>query len=226
VKLARTAATFEWGWSAGELERLVAAAGWTWREPSEGTVNWGFDAGVGAFVFHGEVTAVYQNLVSHEDAGVLARRDGFHRAVGELAEALGPPPIRVPGPDPSAGWRVSAGVLDVVDRPGALDLWLRPGPRETPSLGKSTQIKPSNWADFTEAVAVAAACLPVDDVIRIGAAVTLTQEADQLRVALGGATTSIDWPTAGVAYAAMAADVTAWLRGEAGAPEPCEIRVR
>jgi hypothetical protein len=225
VRLARAAATFEWGWSADELERLVEAAGWTWREPSEGTVDWGFDAGVGAFVFRGEVTAIYQNLAEHDDAGVLARRDGFHRAVRELSETLGPPPIRVPGPDPSAGWPVRAGVLDVVDRPGALDLWLRPVARNTPQKSQEKRISPASWEAFADELATAAACLPENGRVSAGPEITIVQSTTALHVTTTAGATSVGWPAPGATYLTMATGLAAWLRDEAGHHDPAEIQI-
>ncbi|WP_433829017.1 DUF6301 family protein [Actinoplanes sp. CA-015351] len=210
--LARAAATFEWGWSADELERLVEAAGWTWREPSEGAVTCDFGSSAGAFVFRGEVTAVYQNLVEHDDADVLARRDAFHAAVTEMTTALGAPRSRVPGADPSVGWHLTAGVLDVVDRPGSLDVWLRPAPRRA----APRQISPLRNPITSAALAAAAASLPVDTVMRIGQEITLTQEPDRLTITVAGDRTIIGWPATGKDYAELAAGLVARLPDEAG----------
>ncbi|MEU4623108.1 DUF6301 family protein [Actinoplanes sp. NPDC023801] len=124
-----------WGWTTGELEGLAAVAGWIYRPPLEGTVSCTFDAApgrAGAFLFRDEVTAVYLILSERDGMAVLDRRDEFVAAIDQVAERLGPPASRCPGPDPSVGWRVAAGVLEIVDRPGALDLWLRPAPRRAP----------------------------------------------------------------------------------------------
>ncbi|MBB2941839.1 hypothetical protein FB565_001543 [Actinoplanes lutulentus] len=210
--LARAAATFEWGWSADELERLVEAAGWTWREPSEGAVTCDFGSSAGAFVFRGEVTAVYQSLVEHDDADVLARRDAFYRAVTGMTRVLGPPPTRVPGPDPSVGWHLAAGVLDVVDRPGALDVWLRPEPRRA----ATPQISPLENPITSAALAAAAASLPVNTVMRIGQEIAIAQEPDRLTITVAGDRTVLGWPAAGKDYAEMAAGLVTRLPDQAG----------
>ncbi|WP_433794047.1 DUF6301 family protein [Actinoplanes sp. CA-252034] len=136
--VARTVAAvagIEWAWAADQLEELVTAAGWIYRQPFEGTVSCTFDAApgrAGAFLFGAEVTAVYLNLHESDGLGVPARRDLFVAAVSEISAQLGPPPMRCPGPDPSVGWWVAAGVLEIVDRAAVLDLWLRPAPRRVP----------------------------------------------------------------------------------------------
>ncbi|MEU4560829.1 DUF6301 family protein [Actinoplanes sp. NPDC023936] len=250
-ELARAAATFEWGWSADELERLVDAVGWTWREPSEGAVTCEFgtarsaggdaggeagggagrkaggDAGAGAFVFRGEVTAIYQNLIEHDTADVLDRRDAFCRAVDDIAEVLGPPPTRTPGPDPSAGWPVAAGVLEVVDRPQALDLWLRPEQRRptTPPQKAKSHTNPIDWYGLTTLVATEAACLPAGTTLRVGPSITLTQRPDRLTVTVAGTSTAIDWPATGTTYRSMAAGLVAWLRDETGHSHPDEVLI-
>jgi hypothetical protein len=124
-----------WGWTTGELEGLVTEAGWVYRAPLEGTVSCAFDAApgrAGAFLFRDEVTAVYLVLGRREGIGLLVRRDEFMGAIDQVTESLGPPTGRWPGADPRVCWQVAAGVLEIVDRPGVLDLWLRPNARQAP----------------------------------------------------------------------------------------------
>ncbi|MEU8657121.1 DUF6301 family protein [Actinoplanes philippinensis] len=156
-------AGFEWSWAADQLEELVTAAGWIYRQPSEGTASCAFDAAPGrpgAFLFGAEVTAVYLNLTESGGLGVPGRRDLFVAAIAEVGAQLGPPPIRCPGPDPSVGWRVAAGVLEIVDRPGMLDLWLRPAPRRVPPPAVPPFIGEVGWAALETGLASAAASLP------------------------------------------------------------------
>jgi hypothetical protein len=206
-----------WGWTTDELEGLVSAAGWIYRAPSEGTVSCRFDASpgrAGAFLFRDEVTAVYLVLSERDGAGVLARRDEFVTAVDQVTERLGPPTSRCPGADPSVGWRVAAGLLEIVDRPVALDLWLRPAPRR--AVGEATA--PLEAEANVEELAVAAATLPAGAVVRLtsgGATVAeLRQSEDRLTVHAGGGTEILLWPAAGSAYRRMAVDLVAGIAAD------------
>ncbi|MEV0899298.1 DUF6301 family protein [Actinoplanes sp. NPDC049802] len=218
-------ARIRWAWSADELEKLVTAVGWVWRPPSEGTVSCRFDAdpgSAGAFFLGSEVTALFLSLtVRAEAAGpeaVLARRDGFRAAVDQVAESLGPPSVLSPGPDPSAGWRVSAGVLEIVDRPGVLDLWLRPEPRRVPP---SPIVPATVGAALAPGLAAAAASLPAGTVVFLVDAAGRVRT--ELRQAEGGLTVAVDgdevvlpWPAAGSAYRELASGLAARLGDEAG----------
>jgi hypothetical protein len=210
-------AEFGWSWTTDELEGLVTAAGWIYRAPSEGTVSCRFDASpgrAGAFLFRDEVTAVYLVLSERDGTGVLSRRDEFVTVVDRVAERLGPPTSRCPGADPSVGWRVAAGVLEIVDRPVALDLWLRPAPRR--AAGQAT-VPLEAEADVDE-LATAAAALPAGAVLRLtsgGAAVAeLRQSEDRLTVHAGGRTEILLWPAAGSAYRRMAVDLVAGIAAD------------
>ncbi|GIE76181.1 hypothetical protein Aph02nite_21310 [Actinoplanes philippinensis] len=171
--VARTVAAvagFEWSWAADQLEEFATAAGWIYRPPSEGTVSCAFDAApgrAGAFLFGAEVTAVYLNLSESDGLDVPGRRDLFVAAIAEVGAQLGPPPIRCPGPDPSVGWRVAAGVLEIVDRPGMLDLWLRPAPRRVPSPAVPPFTGEVGWAALGTGLAAAAASLPAGAGVRL-----------------------------------------------------------
>jgi hypothetical protein len=206
-----------WGWTTGGLEGLVTAAGWVYRAPLEGTVSCEFDAApgrAGVFLFRDEVTAVYLVIRQRGDAAVLARRDEFVAAVDQVAELLGPPTSRCPGPDPGAGWRVAAGALEIVDRPGALDLWLRPAPRPAPRPAASHE-KTTSY-ERTEELAAAAASLPAGGVLRLlsgtDPVAELRQADDRLTVHTGdGRTETLPWPAAGSAYRKLAVDLEAWI---------------
>ncbi|MBO3738408.1 DUF6301 family protein [Actinoplanes flavus] len=226
--LARTVAALArtgWGWSADELPDLVTAAGWVWRAPSEGTVSCRFDAdpgNAGAFLFGAEVTALYLSLAERDEAAgpeaVLARRDGFRAAVDEVTELLGPPPARCPGPDPSAGWRVAAGVLEIVDRPGVLDLWLRPVPRRVPP---SPVAPAADGTALPVGLAAAAASLPAGAVVTLldgrgGVWAELRQTDGALTVVAGDDETVLVWPAAGTAYREWAAGLADRWGDEAG----------
>ncbi|MEV4275810.1 hypothetical protein [Actinoplanes xinjiangensis] len=271
--LARTVAAvagMEWAWTADELEGLVAAAGWIYRAPSEGTVNCTFDASpgrAGAFLFGAEVTAVYlslhdkKNLVLHdkkdlvlhhkgdlraegdpsrregEDAGVPARRDRFVAAIAQVALQLGPPRVRCPGPDPSAGWRVAAGVLEVVDRPEALDLWLRPAPRRVPLRRVPPVDGDVDWPALERGLAAAVASLPAGAHVRleargrtnaetdgVGTLVELRQTEDSLTVRAGDETETMRWPAAGEAYRKVAGRLVILLREKIATPADLAYR--
>ncbi|WP_146169026.1 DUF6301 family protein [Actinoplanes italicus] len=208
-----------WGWTVGELEGLVTAAGWVYRAPLEGTVSCEFDAvpgRAGAFLFRDEVTAVYLIIKQRAGTAVLARRDEFVAAIDQVAELLGPPASRCPGPDPSVGWRVAAGALEIVDRPGALDLWLRPAPKPAPrTIGSPERTGAHGSADVhgsTEDLAAAAAILPLGGVLRLldgtEPVAELRQAEDHLTVHTGGGRTEIlQWPAAGGAYRRMIVDL-------------------
>jgi hypothetical protein len=242
--LARTVAAVAgigWAWTADELEGLVTAAGWIYRAPSEGTVSCTFDAApgrAGAFLFGAEVTAVYLNLSEGDDAGLPGRRDGFVAAIAEVGTQLGPPSIRCPGPDPSVGWRVAAGVLEIVDRPGVLDLWLRPAPRRVPHPPVPPVDGAVDWAALEVGLAAAAASLPAGaevrlEIIKDGTAgpredaetvAELRQTEDGLTVRAGDETATIGWPAAGAAYQRIAGRLVALLCEEAGSPADLAYR--
>ncbi|GIE40207.1 hypothetical protein Alo02nite_31050 [Actinoplanes lobatus] len=226
--LARTVAALArigWSWSVDELPDLVAAVGWVWRTPSEGTVSCRFDAdpgNAGAFLFGAEVTALYLSLAERDEAAgpeaVLARRDGFRAAVDQVAELLGPPQARCPGPDPSAGWRVAAGMLEIVDRPGVLDLWLRPAPRRMPP----PLVAPvADGTALAVGLAAAAASLPAGAVVTVldargGVRAELRQTDGTLTVTAGGDEMVLPWPAAGTAYRELAAGLANRWGDEAG----------
>jgi hypothetical protein len=113
-----------------------------------------------------------------EDAGVPARRDRFVAAIAQIALQLGPPRVRCPGPDPSAGWRVAAGVLEIVDRPEALDLWLRPAPRRVPHRRVPPVDGDVDWPAMERGLAAAIASLPAGAVVRLEARGRTNPETD------------------------------------------------
>ncbi|WP_203896114.1 hypothetical protein [Actinoplanes xinjiangensis] len=113
-----------------------------------------------------------------EDAGVPARRDRFVAAIAQVALQLGPPRVRCPGPDPSAGWRVAAGVLEIVDRPEALDLWLRPAPRRVPHRRVPPVDGDVDWPAMERGLAAAIASLPAGAVVRLEARGRTNPETD------------------------------------------------
>ncbi|GLY01682.1 MULTISPECIES: DUF6301 family protein [Actinoplanes] len=221
-------AAMRWNWSLQDLERLVVAAGRTYRAPSEGNVSCDFGAGAGAFLFGDEVTAVWLSLVARPTpAPVLARRDAFAAAVDVVTGLLGPPATPHPGPDPSAGWPVASGVLEVVDKPGALDLWLRPGPRRTAYPRNVVDLESApTWADLEAGLADAAASLPAGTVVWLTDDLVLSQAADRLTVTIGGTTRVLAWPARGADYAELATDLVIWLRDEAGHRSPEELSYR
>jgi hypothetical protein len=226
--LARTvtaAAGIGWAWSADELEGLVTAFGWIYRAPSEGSVSCTFDAApgrAGAFLFGPEVTAVYLNLSETDDAGVPERRDAFVAAIAEVSAQLGPPSALRPGPDPSVGWRVAAGVLEIVDRPGVLDLWLRPAPRSVPHPPVPPVRGESGWAALEASLAAAVASLTAGAAARLatgaGTVAELRQTEDCLMMHAAGGTERIRWPAAGETYRRIASGLVTRLRDEAGSP--------
>ncbi|MEU4162542.1 DUF6301 family protein [Actinoplanes sp. NPDC026670] len=257
--LARTVAAVAgigWAWTADELEGLVTAAGWIYRAPSEGTVSCTFDAApgrAGAFLFGAEVTAVFLNLHEwdddlHErdDLRVPVRRDGFVAAIAEVGAQLGPPVMRCPGPDPSVGWRVAAGVLEIVDRPGVLDLWLRPAPRRVPHPPVQPVEEAVDWATLEAGLAAAAASLPAGARVRLAAStrkdadseprprgdagegtralVELSQTEDGLTVRVGDGTETIRWPATGETYRKIAEGLVTALR--AGVANPAALVCR